>query len=488
MRIVPVRVLDCGGQGTFSNVIAGVNWVTQNVTQSNLLPAVANMSLGGTRSQTLDNAIDASINSGVTYTVAAGNNHEDACLSSPGDDSRAIVVGASTQTDARAAFSNIGSCVDLFAPGDRILSDFPGGTATFSGTSMAAPHVAGAAALYLAGHPTATAADVANALACTATIGHLSDTMGTANVLLYTGDLTDPPPLRPCTPVPDPPASGIGTVHLSWQTAVGAVPIQPFKIYRGTASGAETLLATIPGTTSSYDDLTGAAGTWFYRISASDPRGESALSAEVVGTATAPALDVTPLPLAVHLEWTIAADVGPAISRFDVYQGNAPNPGSIIASLPPAQTTFDVQLPGPANPRFFVVKAVKRPGAPVATPSNEVAVTPLPGAPPGAPVLAASPRNKRANLSWMAPPSNDGTGAIGSYKVLRGSTAGGEALIATVPGTQTSFSDSPLANGTAYYYEVVASTTTFGDGSASNEQVVVPSGARRCLPLAVDLR
>ena len=92
-------------------------------------------------------------------------------------------------------------------------------------------------------------------------------------------------------------------------------------------------------------------------------------------------------------------------------------------------------------------------------------------------MLSTSARNKRANLSWIAPPSNDGTGAIGSYKVLRGTTAGGEALIATVAGNQTSYSDpGPLANGTAYYYKVVASTTAFGDGSASNEQVVVPSG------------
>ncbi len=473
VRIVPVRVLDCGGQGTFSNVIAGVNWVTQNA----IRPAVANMSLGGTRSQTLDNAIGASINSRVTYTVAAGNNRHDSCLSSPGD-RRAIVVGASTQTDTRAEFSNWGSCVDLFAPGDRILSDFlGGGTATASGTSMAAPHVAGAAALYLAGHPLASVEEVTTALACTATIGHVTDTMGSLNVLLDTQDLTATAPLLPCTPVPDPPASGIGTVHLSWQTAVGALPIEQFRIYRGTASGAETLYRTLPGTTSSYDDLTGAAGTWFYRITALDARGESPPSAEVVGTATAPALNATPLALAAHLEWTNAPDAGPAISRFDVFQGDAPGGGTIIASLPPTQTTFDVQLPGPETQRFFVVKAVKPGplGMFVSTPSNEIAVTPVPGAPPGAPVLSASAGNKRANLSWTVPPSNDGTGAIGSYKVLRGTTAGGEALLATVPGTQTSYTDSALANGTAYYYKVVASTAAFGDGSASNEQVVVPS-------------
>ena len=212
------------------------------------------------------------------------------------------------------------------------------------------------------------------------------------------------------------------------------------------------------------------------------------LSAEVVRTATAPRTGRDAASARGAPRVDERANAGPAMRRFDVFQGNSPDPGSIIASLPPTQTTFDVQLPGPATTRFFIVKAVKRTRAVVATPSNEVAVTPLPGAPPGAPVLSASARNKRASLSWMAPPSNDGTGAIGSYKVLRGTTAGGEALIATVAGKQTSYSDTgPLVNGTAYYYKVVASTTTFGDGSASNEQVVVPSGARRCLPHTVGL-
>ena len=461
------------GQGTFSNVIAGVNWVTQNA----IHPAVANMSLGGTRSQTLNNAIDASINSGVTYTVAAGNNRVDACLSSPGDDGRAIVVGASTQADARAEFSNWGPCVDIFAPGDRILSDFlGGGTATFSGTSMAAPHVAGAAALYLAGHPTASADEVVGAVACTTTIGHVSDTVGSLNVLLYMGDLTATAPLLPCTPVPDPPVSGIGTVHLSWQTAVGAVPIEQFEIYRGTASGAETLLT---GHSRDHVELRRP-----HRRGGDLVLPDQGFRPERFSDLSTRSWERRPLP-----RWTPRRSRSRCTSRGR----SRPTPGPRSAASTCSRATHPIphrssrpcrrprrrstsNCPGRRRTRFFVVKAVKRPGAPVATPSNEVAVTPLPGAPPGAPVLAASARNNRASLSWMAPPSNDGTGAIGSYKVLRGTTAGGETPIATVAGTQTSYSDpGPLVNGTAYYYKVVASTTTFGDGSASNEQVVVPS-------------
>jgi subtilisin family serine protease len=172
-RVVSVRVLDDSGSGTTSQVIAGIDWVTRHAHK----PAVANLSLGGTYNAQLDAAVRNSIASGVTYAVAAGNDGLPAALYSPADVKEAITVGASDQQDARAAFSDYGSAVDLFAPGVSITSDWytsDSARATFSGTSMATPHVTGAAALYLAGHPRATPAQVATALVKGAVSGKVS--------------------------------------------------------------------------------------------------------------------------------------------------------------------------------------------------------------------------------------------------------------------------------------------------------------------------
>ncbi len=172
-NLVAVRVLNCAGSGSFAQVIAGVDWVTGNA----VLPAVANMSLSGGFYSPLNTAVTNAVNAGVTFAVAAANNGADACSYSPASTPKALTVGATTITDARASFSNFGTCLDLFAPGVSITSAWGTGDAatnTISGTSMASPHVAGVAALYLSSNTGATPAAVEKAIKDSASVGKVT--------------------------------------------------------------------------------------------------------------------------------------------------------------------------------------------------------------------------------------------------------------------------------------------------------------------------
>jgi subtilisin family serine protease len=184
-RIVPVRVFGCTGGSSNSTIIAGIDWVRAN----HVKPAVANMSLGGGASSATDTATNNLINAGVTVVVAAGNSNANACNFSPARVANAITVGSTTSTDARSSFSNFGTCVNIFAPGSSITSAWftsTSATNTISGTSMASPHVAGVAALYLAGAPSATPATVRNYIYSSATPNVLTGLgTGSPNRMLY---------------------------------------------------------------------------------------------------------------------------------------------------------------------------------------------------------------------------------------------------------------------------------------------------------------
>ncbi|ADO70570.1 S8 family peptidase [Stigmatella aurantiaca] len=197
-RLHSVRVFGCSGGTTWSTIIGAVDWVTAHHTQ----PAVVNMSLGGGATQAVDDAVSNSVAAGIVYAVAAGNNASDACGFSPARTPAALTVGATENTDARASYSNFGPCVDLFAPGTDITSTWMGSivaTSKLSGTSMASPHVAGAAAMYLSTVPTATPAQVESALLGNATLDRVTNVgVGSPNRLLYSA-FTGLNPASACT-------------------------------------------------------------------------------------------------------------------------------------------------------------------------------------------------------------------------------------------------------------------------------------------------
>ncbi|WP_232344211.1 S8 family peptidase [Actinoplanes awajinensis] len=250
VQLVAVRVLDCEGEGDLSDVIDGIDWVTANAVK----PAVANMSVGGSSSPSLDYAVEQSIASGVTYVVAAGNENDNAVWSSPADVPAAVTVAATDSRDRRASFSNYGSVVDIFAPGVNIRSSVANSnsaTAVYSGTSMATPHVTGAVALILDASPGLTPSQVRAKLVANATTGKVTDRKGSPNRLLF----VSAPPAKPVIATS---RTGAGTVGMSytgkltlksarpgiWQVTGGSMPPGLSLAH----SGAITGIPTRPGT------------------------------------------------------------------------------------------------------------------------------------------------------------------------------------------------------------------------------------------------
>lgn len=278
-QVVPVRVLDCTSWGSWSGIIAGIDWVTAQKNNNRSIPMVANMSIGGSFSSTVNAAVTRSIQAGVVYTISAGNSNIDACTQTPASAADALTIGATDAWDSRASWSNWGTCLDLFAPGANIYSAYHTSSAAYAamnGTSMAAPHVAGVAALVLSSYATYTPAQVRNVLVSGATTDIVkSQGTGSPNLLLtnlFTADTSSPPPADTTTPPKDtvttPPVAtpalavtrqvqrNSNNAKLAWSGVSGSST----EVWR---NGVRVLTTANDG---NHDDKKLARGTYSYRV------------------------------------------------------------------------------------------------------------------------------------------------------------------------------------------------------------------------------
>ena len=317
IKLIPVKVLGDDGRGSNTAVIVGIDWAIGNHVFDK--PAVGNMSLGGGFSTAVNDAVRRAINDGIVMCVAAGNSNVDALNSSPASTAEAITVGSTTSTDARSSFSNFGSVVDIFAPGSSITSAGIASTTAsiaFSGTSMASPHVAGVAALYIENNQGATTAQVEAALKFNAVAGAITSVpAGTANLLLQSSLTPPPPPAIPATPLQSSPADAATavslTASLSWNAAANATS---YEVQVSTDQNfASTPLINRSGLTTTSTALSGLTnGTVYYwRVRARNIAGPSAWSTNnsfttvlVAPGLTSPTNGVTNVSKTPTLTWT----------------------------------------------------------------------------------------------------------------------------------------------------------------------------------------
>ncbi len=480
VSIVPIKVVRCNGSATDSDIISGLDFVLAD----HLAfpgPAVANLSLGGTISPSLDIAIANVIASGVTVVVAAGNDNADACSYSPGHLAAVITVAASDINDKAATFTNHGSCVDLFAPGVKILSAYIGGpdaSAVLNGTSMASPHVAGVVARMLELTPAATPAEIATALDAAATLNVLNVSVGDPNKLVYRS-----PPIVPSPPflatVPGAPRALTakplnGSATLSWLAPMsdGRSAITGY-ITSCAAAGQTTVTDTSAVTPWTVVGLTNGA-VYSCTVAATNALGVSPLSnAELVTPRTTPdtvdAPTATPASRKATLAWTPPPNNGGAPIKGYVVSCSD---GITVRSKKAPATATTVNVSGLTNGTQYACNIAARNIAGVGSASGSATVTPrtIPGKPQ---ISAVIPGAASATITFTSPVS-DGGSTITSYTATCTSTA----LGATTPVSSSGGTSPMLVPGLTpakHYSCGVLATNAAGSSHPTTPKSVTPT-------------